>query len=100
MEETQEQHRARQTLIQTVIADLVQWAPGHPVAEVSDRLAAELMGRGLPPQPASWVDAVAHEAVAGRTYVVSEEAAADVGLELPQRDQIESGAALDQSGTD
>lgn len=100
MAENQEDRRARQALIQAVIDDLVVWAPGRTVAEVSERLAAELTGRGLPPQPATWVDAVALDAVAGRTYVVSEEAAADVNLDLTARNRIESDAALDQSGGD
>ncbi|MFL6100094.1 MAG: hypothetical protein ACJ71T_09095 [Actinomycetales bacterium] len=100
MTETQETRRARQALMQAVIEDLVLWAPGRTVAEASERLQAELMGRGLPPQPAKWVDAVASDAVAGRTYVVSEEAAADTDLDLRERNQLESGASLDQSGTE
>jgi hypothetical protein len=98
MAESQEERRGRQALMQIVINDVVQWAPGHTVAEVSERLDAELMGRGLPPQPAKWLESVAQEAVSGRTYVVSEEAAADVPLHLPERDALESGAALDQTG--
>jgi hypothetical protein len=95
MANSQEERRGRQALMQIVINELVQWAPGHTVIEVGERLDAELIGRGLPPQPANWLESVAHDAISGRTYVVSEEAARDVSLDLPERDAIERSGVPD-----
>lgn len=45
------------------------------VEQTMGRLAVAVAAEGLPPQPQTWLEAVSSEAVAGRRYVVSREAA-------------------------
>jgi hypothetical protein len=92
MAESQSERRSKQETMQAVINDLVSQVPGGSVAEVSARLRDALAALGIPPQPENWIEAVAHDAVSGRVYVVSEEAAEATGLELPERDGLESSA--------
>jgi hypothetical protein len=64
---------------------------GRPVEATVAHLATAITARGLAVPPASWLEAVAHEAVGGRTYVVSAAALDEVGVALPAMDAIQNG---------
>jgi hypothetical protein len=90
MTESQEERRSKQEMMQAVINDLVAQVPGGSVTELSARLREALAAIGIPPQPENWIEAVAHDAVSGRVYVISDEAAEDTALDLPERDEQEA----------
>src|SRR5436190_1375353 len=92
MVESQSERRSKQEMMQAVINDLVAQVPGGSVAELSVRLREALAAIGIAPQPESWIEAVAHDAASGRVYVISDEAARDTGLDLPEREALESSA--------
>ena len=64
---------------------------GASVAVTVERLAAAITARGLAVPPPTWLEAVAHEAVGGRTYVMSAAALAEIGAAIPEMDAIQSG---------
>jgi hypothetical protein len=55
---------------QLAIFDVVRRAPGKTLAEIKAMLAKAFAERGLPRQPAVWLDAVASEAAYGKSYIV------------------------------
>ncbi len=94
MDEQHEDHLDRQTVMQQVVNEVAASSEGASVATTMDRLLTGMVTRGLEPPPASWLEAVAHDAVAGRVYVVSEEAVAQAGLEPAAQeamDAVQSG---------
>lgn len=60
----------RKELLQKVIVDLARYGPGRTPADLRDRLEVVIAEAGLPPQPGTWVDAVALEASEGRITVL------------------------------
>jgi hypothetical protein len=88
-EDTQEQ---RMVALQQAVVEVAEASEGAPVEATMGRLAAAITARGLSVPPTSWLEAVAHEAVGGRTYVVSAAALDQVGLALPAMDAIQNGS--------
>lgn len=72
-----ERHRA---IMQVVIEEVAERSNGRAVPEVVADLERSLAARGLPPQPHSWVMAVAQDAASGHTYVESAEALRDADV--------------------
>lgn len=60
----------RKELLQKVIVDLARYGPGRTPADLRSRLEVVIAQAGLPPQPPTWVEAVAAEASAGRITVL------------------------------
>jgi hypothetical protein len=55
-----------------------------------------LARHGQPPQPHRWVEAVAMDAIAGRTYVVSQQALDDAGVRVPALDILQEDTGRDR----
>lgn len=60
----------RKELLQKAIADLARYGPGRTPADLRNRLEVVIAAAGLPPQPPTWVEAVALEASEGRVTVL------------------------------
>ncbi len=60
----------RKELLQKVVVDLARYGQGRTPADLRDRLEVVIAEAGLPPQPPTWVEAVAAEASAGRVTVL------------------------------
>ncbi len=83
--------RERAAQQQQAIRDVLPGSKGRPVERVKDALHRALAARGVSPQPASWVDAVASDAAMGYIYVVNQQAMADTGDVLPRAIRSDQG---------
>ncbi len=83
--------RERAAQRQQAIRDVLPGSKGRPVERVKDALHRALAARGVSPQPASWVDAVASDAAMGYIYVVNQQAMADTGDVLPRAIRSDQG---------
>jgi hypothetical protein len=83
MTSDQESHRQHAAQRQEIIAETVRTHAGAPIDDVIDVLRERMSARGLQPPPGKWLEAVARDASAGRTYVESYEALADSGTDVP-----------------
>jgi len=83
MASDQESHRQHAAQRQAIIAETVRTHAGAPIDEIIEVLRERMTARGLQPPPGKWLDAVARDASAGRTYVESYEALADSGTDAP-----------------
>ena len=65
-----------------------------------DLLQERMADRGLQPPPGKWLEAVARDASAGRTYVESNEAMADSGTTIPslRPEETRTGQQEDSGG--
>jgi hypothetical protein len=88
-EQDPEQHRRTSALLQDAVTSIAHRYAGASETEATEALAAALADRGLPPQPERWVEAVVSAAVAGRIYVVSEQAVADTGTHHPDLEAVQ-----------
>jgi hypothetical protein len=82
-EQDPDRHRRTSALLQDAVTAIAQRYAGADEGEATVALEAALADRGLPPQPARWVEAVVSAAVTGHVYVVSEQALADTCTEHP-----------------
>lgn len=89
----QESHRQHAAQRQEVIAETVRTHAGAPIDDIIEVLRERMAARGLQPPPGKWLEAVARDASAGRTYVESSEALADSGTDTPTS---RSGASPDE----
>jgi hypothetical protein len=87
----QESHRDRARAIQRVIVRLVEERQGDSVSATIDRLTMALAAAGIPRQPVGWLEAVAHDAVSGRIYIVSQDAFDETGVALDALGALQSG---------
>jgi hypothetical protein len=83
MEPDQDTHREHAAQRQAIIAEVVRTHAGEPIPQLMDLLQERMADRGLQPPPGKWLEAVARDASAGRTYVESNEAMADSGTDIP-----------------
>jgi hypothetical protein len=83
------EHRMSSVRLQEAVNEVVATCQGRSLDEAVSAVLDAVARRGQPPQPHRWVEAVATGAIAGRTYVVSEEALADTGVELPALQVLE-----------
>jgi hypothetical protein len=81
MDVDQESHRQHAAQRQQVIAETVRTHAGAPIDDIIEVLRERMTARGLQPPPGKWLEAVARDASAGRTYVESVEALADSGTD-------------------
>ena len=79
----QESHRQHAAQRQEIIAETVRTHAGAPIDDIIEVLRERMTARGLQPPPGKWLEAVARDASAGRTYVESYEALADSGTDAP-----------------
>jgi hypothetical protein len=97
MNSDQDIHREHAAQRQAIIAEVVRDHAGEPIPQLMDLLQERMADRGLQPPPGKWLEAVARDASAGRTYVESNEAMADSGTNIPslqpgnERTQEDSG---------
>jgi hypothetical protein len=90
------EHRLSSARLQEAVNDVVARCEGRTLDEAIVALGEALARRGQPAQPQRWVEAVAASAIAGRTYVVSAEAVADTGTEVPARGVVEGSDGRDR----
>ena len=83
MASDQETHRQHAAQRQEIIAKTVRTHAGAPIDDIIEVLRERMTARGLQPPPGKWLEAVARDASAGRTYVESYEALADSGTDVP-----------------
>ena len=83
MDSDQDTHREHAAQRQAIIAEVVRTHAGEPIPQIMDLLQERMADRGLQPPPGKWLEAVARDASAGRTYVESNEAMADSGTDDP-----------------
>ena len=83
MDPDQDIHREHAAQRQAIIAEVVRAHAGEPIPQLMDLLRERMADRGLQPPPGKWLEAVARDASAGRTYVESNEAMADSGTDIP-----------------
>jgi hypothetical protein len=83
MDSDQDIHREHAAQRQAIIAEVVRDHAGEPIPQLMDLLQERMADRGLQPPPGKWLEAVARDASAGRTYVESNEAMADSGTDIP-----------------
>ena len=96
MDSDQDTHRERAAQRQAIIAEVVRTHAGEPIPQIMDLLQERMADCGLQPPPGKWLEAVARDASAGRTYVESNEAMADSGTGDPlaatrERDRAAGG---------
>jgi hypothetical protein len=96
MTSEQDIHREHAAQRQAIIAEVVRSHAGAPIADIIDILRDSMADRGLQPPPGKWLEAVARDASAGRTYVESNEALADSGTEIPS---LSSGDESEGAGS-
>jgi hypothetical protein len=87
----QDTHEERMVALQQAVVEVAAASEGASVEATIGLLAAAITARGLAVPPTSWLEAVAYEAVGGRTYVVSAAAWDRVGVALPAMDVIQNG---------
>jgi hypothetical protein len=88
-EQDPDHHRRSSALLQDAVSSLARRYEGASEAEATVALEAALADRGIPPQPARWVEAVVSAAVDGRVYVVNQQALEDTGTEVPALDAVQ-----------
>ena len=99
MDSDQDIHREHAAQRQAIIAEVVRTHAGEPIPQIMDLLQAQMADCGLQPPPGKWLEAVARDASAGRTYVESNEAMADSGTDIPSlRPGSETGQQEDSGG--
>lgn len=74
-------HRRTQTLMQEAIAEVADRARGADLPDVVLMVEEALVARGVPPQPARWLESVAIDAQQGRIYVEEPHLGAEQVLE-------------------
>jgi hypothetical protein len=89
--EHEDTHEERMVALQRAVLEVAETSEGASVGVTMEHLAAAITARGLAVPPTGWLEAVAHDAVGGRTYVVSAAALHEVGVALPAMDEIQSG---------
>jgi hypothetical protein len=89
--EHEDTHEERMVALQQAVVEVADASEGASVETTMGHLAAAITARGLAVPPTSWLEAVAYEAVGGRTYVVSAAALEQVGVTLPAMDAIQHG---------
>jgi hypothetical protein len=89
--EHEDTHEERMVALQQAVVDVAEASEGNSVEATMEHLAGAITARGLAVPPTNWLEAVAHDAVGGRTYVVSAAALDQVGVTLPAMDAIQSG---------
>jgi hypothetical protein len=89
--EHEETHEERLVALQRAVIEVAEANKGASVAATMERLTAAITEQGLDVPPPSWLEAVAHDAVGGRTYVVSAAAWDEVGTALPAMEALQSG---------
>ena len=95
-EQDPDRHRHSSAVLQEAITAIVATCEGRSLEEAVHALEDALAQRGQPPQPPRWVEAVAMDAIAGRTYVVSQQALDDAGLRVPAHDLVEQSTGRDR----
>ena len=99
MDSDQDIHREHAAQRQAIIAEVVRTHAGEPIPQIMDLLQERMADRGLQPPPGKWLEAVARDASAGRTYVESNEAMADSGTDIPSlRPGSQTGQQEDSGG--
>jgi hypothetical protein len=89
--EHEDTHEERMVALQQAVVEVADASEGASVEATMEHLATAITAHGLGVPPTSWLEAVAHDAVGGRTYVVSAAALHEVGVALPAMDAIQSG---------
>jgi hypothetical protein len=64
-----DRHRHNHALVQEAIEEVAESSGDRDVPAVTAALQQALTRRGIPEQPARWLDAVAQELAAGRPYI-------------------------------
>jgi hypothetical protein len=98
MDPDQDIHREHAAQRQAIIAEVVRAHAGEPIPQLMDLLQERMADRGLQPPPGKWLEAVARDASAGRTYVESNEAMADSGTNIPSLQPGNEGTQEEDSG--
>jgi hypothetical protein len=84
-------HEERLVALQRAVVEVANTSKGASIASTMERLTAAVTARGLSIPPHNWLEAVAHDAIGGRTYVLSAAALAEIGSAIPAMDAIQSG---------
>jgi putative methionine-R-sulfoxide reductase with GAF domain len=95
-EQDPDEHRRSSARLQEAVNEVVASCAGRSLDEAVSAMVEAVARRGQPPQPDRWVEAVATGAIAGRTYVVSQEALEDTGVELPALGVLGESAGRDR----
>jgi hypothetical protein len=95
-EQDANRHRESSAALQQAVAEIVAKCGGWSLDAAMRALKDELATRGQPPQPPRWVEAVAMDAIAGRTYVVNQLALDDTGVKVPAHDLLEQTSGRDR----
>jgi hypothetical protein len=95
-EQHPDEHRETSARLQEAVAEVVAGCQGQPLQVAIDALNDALARRGQPPQPHRWVEAVAMDAIAGRTYVVNQRALDDAGVDVPALDALQESGGRDR----
>jgi 8-oxo-dGTP pyrophosphatase MutT (NUDIX family) len=89
-------HRENSARLQDAVAEVVATHQGRSLDEAMEAVHEALARLGQPPQPERWVEAVAMDAINGRTYVVSQLALTDAGVDVPALDAIQDSTGRDR----
>jgi hypothetical protein len=95
-EQDQARHRESSAHLQEAVNDVVSTCQGRSLDEAVEAVNEAVRQRGQPAQPHRWVDAVAMDAIAGRTYVVSQQALVDTGMDVPALDLLQQDTGRDR----
>jgi hypothetical protein len=95
-EQDPDHHRDSSAILQEAIVDLVARCEGSSLETAISTFEDTLAKRGQPQQPPRWVEAVATDAIAGRTYVVNQQALDDTGVRVPAHDFLEESTGRDR----
>jgi hypothetical protein len=95
-EQDPDRHRKSSALLQESVAEVVATCQGRSLDEAIEALNDAVARRGQAPQPHRWVEAVAMDAIAGRTYVVNQRALDDTNLTVAAHDRLEQSSGRDR----
>jgi hypothetical protein len=95
-EQDPDHHRDSSAILQEAVVELVARAQGSSLETAISTFEEILADRGQPQQPPRWVEAVATDAIAGRTYVVNQQALDDTGVRVPAHDFLEESTGRDR----
>ena len=89
-------HRESSARLQEAVADVVASHQGRTLDEAIEAVNDAVARHGRPPQPDRWVEAVAMDAINGRTYVLTQQALTDTGVDVPALDAVQESAGRDR----
>jgi hypothetical protein len=95
-EQHPDRHRETSAALQEAVAEVVATCEGRSLDEAIEALNDAVARRGHSPQPHRWVEAVAMDAIAGRTYVVNQQALDDTDVRVPVHDRLQQTSGRDR----